>query len=57
MLIKKQGRGFWQLINTMLKDLEFLHSTNIIIRDTVKEYLVQDFEEGDVDYDTLNHYK
>ena len=38
----------------MLKDKEFLDSTNKINRDTKKEYSVQDFGEEEFDDDTVN---
>ena len=50
----KQGRGFWCFNTTMLKNLHFLLSTKKIIRDTIKEYSVQDFVDGEVDNDSMN---
>ena len=41
----------------MLRDQDFLDSTNKIIRDAIKEYSVLNFAKGEVDDDTLNWCK
>ena len=51
---KKQGRGFWRFNNSFLSDPEFLETTNSLIRDTIKEYSVDDFNDVDVDDSILN---
>ena len=46
---KKQGKGFWRFNKSFLSDPEFLEITNSLIRDTIKEYSVDDFNNVDVD--------
>ena len=45
---KKQSKGFWRFNNPFLSDPEFLETTNSLIRDTIKEYSVDDFNNVDV---------
>ena len=46
---KKRGKWFWRFNKSFLSNPEFLETTNSLIRDTIKEYSVDDFNNVDVD--------
>ena len=51
---KRQGRGFWRINNLFLTSPTFLESTNSVIRETIMEYSVNDFNSREVDDHTLS---